>query len=113
MARGGIRSGAGRKRGAANQKTRAVADKAAASGITPLEVMLEVMRFHHAVATNEIAKGDEMNQSLVADALDASSSAAKDAAPYVHPRLAAIEHGGPDGGPLVINVVRFGRNNAS
>ena len=38
-AHGGARSGAGRKRGGANQKTREIADRAATLGVTPLEVM--------------------------------------------------------------------------
>jgi hypothetical protein len=38
--------GAGRKAGTANKRTREVADRAAADGITPLEVMIETMRAH-------------------------------------------------------------------
>ncbi|MFP3637303.1 hypothetical protein SB677_21350, partial [Bacillus sp. SIMBA_033] len=41
--RGGARKGAGRKPGAATKKTREIADKTAAEGITPLEVMLRAM----------------------------------------------------------------------
>ena len=44
MARGGRRPGSGRKPGSANKRTREVADKAAADGITPLEVMLNTMK---------------------------------------------------------------------
>jgi hypothetical protein len=32
---------------------------------------------------------------------------AKAAAPYVHSKLASIEHGGKDGAPLIVEVVRF------
>jgi len=35
-------------------------------------------------------------------ALDVRLDAAKAAAPYMHPRLAAIEHTGADGGPIQI-----------
>jgi hypothetical protein len=81
--RGGVRKGAGRKAGSATQKTREIADKAAAAGITPLEVMLEAM--------NEFrASGD----------LEKAAGFAKDAAPYIHPKLAAIEHTGKDGGAI-------------
>lgn len=93
--RGGRRPGAGRKPGSATKKTREVADRAAASGITPLEVMLEAMEsFRNA--------GD----------LEKAASFAKDAAPYLHPRLAAVQHAGKDGGPiesegkLVVEFVR-------
>ena len=45
LTHGGRRAGAGRTLGAATKKTLAIADKAAADGnITPLEVMLNVMR---------------------------------------------------------------------
>lgn len=74
---GGKRPNAGRKAGSATKKTREIADKAAAEGITPLEVMLEAM---HAFRDT----GD----------LDKAAGFAKDAAPYVHPRLAAVEHSG-------------------
>jgi hypothetical protein len=81
--RGGARKGAGRKVGSATAKTRAIADKAAASGITPLEVILEAM--------NSFREGGD---------LEKAAGFAKDAAPYMHPRLAAIEHTGEGGGPI-------------
>ena len=88
---GGARKGAGRKCGSATQKTREIADRAAAEGITPLEVMLEAMRFHHDVAARELAKGDEMDVERAGKAMTEAREAAKDAAPYVHPRLSNIE----------------------
>jgi molybdopterin-guanine dinucleotide biosynthesis protein A len=72
--RGGARANAGRKQGAATKKTREIADKAAAQGITPLEVMLEAM--------NKLRAGGE---------LEKAAAVAKDAAPYVHPKLASVE----------------------
>lgn len=81
MARGGKRPGAGRKRGTRNRKTQEQADAIIASGLTPLDYMLSVMR-------------DTGNEPAV------RLSAAKDAAPYVHARLAAIEHSGKEGGPI-------------
>lgn len=81
--RGGARPGSGRKLGSATKKTREIADKAAASGVTPLEVMLEAM-----------------NSFRDAGELDRAAAIAKDAAPYVHPRLAAVEHTGKDGGAI-------------
>lgn len=69
---GGRRPGAGRKPGSTTAKTREIADKAAAEGITPLEYMLKLMR-------------DEEKPEAVR--LDA----AKSAAPYIHPRLSSIE----------------------
>ena len=40
MARGGRRFGAGRRKGSLSEKTRVIAERAAAEGITPLEVIL-------------------------------------------------------------------------
>jgi hypothetical protein len=73
--RGGAREGAGRKAGTANVKSREIADKAAAQGLTPLEYMLAVMRNDEA----DSGRRDDM---------------AKAAAPYIHARLAAVEHKG-------------------
>lgn len=81
----------GRPAGVLNKRTLAAGelrDKLLAEGITPLEYMLSVMR-------------DESNDQAVR--LDA----AKAAAPYVHPKLNAIEHSGPDGGALIVEVVRY------
>lgn len=87
MPRGGPRPGSGRKPGGQNEKSRAVADRAATEGITPLEVMLKAMRHHD-------SKGQ----------LDEAARVAKDAAPYMHPRLAAVELSGPDGGAIPVTL---------
>jgi hypothetical protein len=83
MARGGVRPGSGRKPGSPNKRTREIAQKAAKKGITPLEYMLKVMRDSNA----EGARRDDM---------------AKAAAPYMHPRLNAIQHTGKDGEPIKV-----------
>ena len=75
MARGGKREGAGRPKGSVNKATAERQAVVAASGLTPLDYMLALMRDEGA---------DEAKR------LDA----AKAAAPYVHPRLAAVEHSG-------------------
>jgi len=88
MARGGARKGAGRPKGAASKKSQAIAAIALHEGISPLEVMLRAMRDH--------ATAGEWGK---------AAFIAKDAAPYVHPRLAAIEHTGKDGGPIVTQEI--------
>ena len=95
--RGGARKGAGRKAGSATKRTREIADAAMAGGITPLEYMLQVMRLEseHEDARIQIAR-EAMR-----------FEAAKAAAPYVHPRLAAVEHTGPDGNELVIKIMKL------
>jgi hypothetical protein len=75
MARGGKREGAGRKPGSPNKATQEQREEIAASGLTPLEYMLKVMRD---------AGADEAKR------LDA----AKAAAPYCHARLSAVELSG-------------------
>jgi hypothetical protein len=83
--RGGKRVNAGRKVGAATKKTRLIAEKAMEEGITPLEFMLNVMRTE---------PGDIEDARLLAAHEAMRFEAAKAAAPYIHPRLAAVEHSG-------------------
>ncbi len=71
IGRGGKRAKVGRPAGAATKKTREIADRAAAEGITPLEYMLKVMRNPKA----DVERRDDM---------------AKAAARFVHPTLSAI-----------------------
>lgn len=63
-----------------------------AEGVTPLDVMLGTMRALWAGAW----LGDQMDAEKAAQA----SAVAKDAAPYMHPRLQATEITGKDGGPI-------------
>lgn len=71
---GGKRPGSGRKRSPAREKTREVADAVILQGTTPLEVMIEAMN-HYQKAGN----------------LDRAAAIAKDAAPYMHPRLSYVK----------------------
>ncbi len=84
---GGARPNAGRRKGSTNTKTaieraaiREKVDAIKAEGVTPLEVLLRIMR----TATNEATVID----------------CAKAAAPYVHPKLANIEHSGDAENPV-------------
>jgi hypothetical protein len=97
MPRGGKRPGAGRKPGRLNKRTVArqqLAASAAEEGISPLEVMLWRMRHHVSVANRELQKGEEADRGIVDGAFKAANESAKDAAPYLHPRLSAVEHKG-------------------
>lgn len=82
---GGARPGAGRPKGKPNRTNAEREAAIKASGLTPLDYLLSVLR--------DEAKAPEMRV-----------DAAKAAAPYVHPRLASVEHAGPDGGPLTLVV---------
>lgn len=90
---GGKRAGAGRKKGVPNKRTQAIQDAVMASGASPLDIMLGAAR---AVWT-EATKGERIDLDKAA----AAASIAKDAAPYVHPKLASIEHTGKDGKDLI------------
>jgi hypothetical protein len=98
MAKGGARKGAGRKKGAASLKSREIADKAAAEGITPLEVMLKAMRHLDALA-DEQQDRNEKSKLLIA-----AADIAKDAAPFIHPRLAQVAHTDKDGNGLFKDI---------
>lgn len=71
-------AGKGRPKGSKNKASAKKAAEIAASGQTPLDYMIGVMR------------DKEAGEALRLDA-------AKSAAPYVHPRLAAVEHSGAVG----------------
>lgn len=66
----------------------------AEEGSTPLEVMLDAMRWHRKEAALEIEKGERADKKLIASLLKEASALAAGAAPYVHPRLAAVDLGG-------------------
>lgn len=85
---GGRRDGAGRKAGSRNKRTQQAMDEAARGGILPLDVMLQAMR-------ERFEAGDFKEAAAIA----------KDAAPYVHPRLASVQHAGDDGGPMQVQFV--------
>jgi len=70
---GGRRAGSGRKPGTATRVSREVADRLAGGGLSPLELIVSLMRKYHA-------------EGKFALALDAAIHAA----PYLHPRLAAV-----------------------
>jgi hypothetical protein len=72
MAHGGSRSGAGRKPGAATKLNQSAREQALASGVSPLDYMLTLLR------NEDLSQSDRFE-------------AAKAAAPYVHARLASVE----------------------
>ena len=80
--RGGTRPGSGRPKRSKNRRTVETALRAAAEGLTPLEYLLTVLRDESADPS-------------------ARFEAAKAAAPYVHPRLAATQLTDRDGEDLL------------
>ncbi len=120
MPRGGARENAGRKAGSATKRTREIADKAAEEGATPLNVMLDNMRFYHeranaaleklltGMSPAEVVKDEGQGQiegddkpvtiidavKLIPGLREKAGNAAKDVAPYMHPRLTPTEDKG-------------------
>lgn len=116
---GGKRPGAGGKPGQTTRKSREIAERVAEASLagielSPLEVMLESMHHYRKVAMDAEATLMEMNRQQIEE--DAGSTdpekqfqfmlakvkstigirmmaveCAKDAAPYIHPRLAQID----------------------
>lgn len=127
MAHGGKREGAGRKQGALTKRTQEIAEQALASGKAPLEIMLENMRHFQKVAVDaeatfegltaeeflgsaiEMTPEDQF-KSLLAQVKKAAGlrqmahDCARDAAPYMHARLQAVEVTGKDGGPVQVQI---------
>lgn len=87
MTHGGARKGSGRKPGGLNKLTREIAAAAAAEGITPLEVLVNSMRVAWDKSQTDPAY------------LSMAISCAEKAAPYMHARIASVQHniGGQDG----------------
>jgi hypothetical protein len=101
--------GGGRPKGSVSVRTkfiRAVSDKAIKDGITPLEVMLDNMRFYHQkvdvlqtailqrVNAKGVIKGEDAMKMLtefkeLGESRMKAQSCAVDAAPYVHARLSS------------------------
>ncbi len=78
----------GRRKGTPNKATAAREAEVEASGMTPLEFMLDILR-------NEEASTEDRRW------------AAQNAAPYCHPKLAQQRFEGPDGGNMVVEIVQF------
>lgn len=117
----GVRVG-GRQKGTKNKLTvqrerqaQATALEAAARGLDPLDIMLDNMRHFQQVAldaeatidgltaeevSGQAATPEDQFKLLLAKAKQAAGlrqmahECARDAAPYIHPRLSAVEHSG-------------------
>lgn len=106
--KGGARPGAGRKAGSLTKRTREIAQAVASQGVTPLEVMMKVMHQLYEEAGN--VSDDDLGDKTLANEvriklLNMAATVGRHAAPYVHPRLSAIEHTGKDGAALQSGVL--------
>lgn len=126
MARGGKREGAGRKKGSLTVRTQETAAKALATGSSPLDIMLANMRHFQQVAMDAEVAIEGMNaeeaaslgathedqfRALLAKVKQAAGlrlmaqESARDAAPYIHPKLSAVTHKGDADAPPIRHVV--------
>lgn len=117
MPRGGKREGAGRPTGALTERTRAFAERALAEGKAPLDVMLDNMRHFQQVALDAEATLEGLTHDEFIGALTSTTpedqfkallaqvkktagfrqlaqDCARDAAPFIHAKLASVEHKG-------------------
>ena len=130
MPHGGKRVGSGRVKGALTVKTRKIAEQATSEGLAPLEVMLQNMRHFQKVAvdaeailegltadefTGKVSDASPQDQfkTLLAEVKKAAGfrqmaqECARDAAPYIHSKLSAVTHSGPEGDPIkLIHEIR-------
>lgn len=100
---GGKRTGAGRRVGSENKRTKEIAKKVGAEGITPLEIMVSAMRICWERAEREGHSGEHFPMAV---------SFAEKAAPYMHSKYAAIQHSGEVGGQLTVVVRKFTEDGA-
>jgi hypothetical protein len=84
--RGGKRAGAGRKPNVPNRASANREREAAASGVTPRDVMLASMR-----RLWTLADENKKDKKAYEHYIRAAAAVAKDVAPYIHPRLSTVE----------------------
>lgn len=124
MARGGKRDGAGRPAGAITKRTREIAERVSATGMSPLEVMIDNMRHFQQVALDAEALLEGLTASEFSSKVPPTATpedqfkfllaevkktagfrqmaqdAARDAAPYVHAKLQSVTHSGDPENPV-------------
>jgi hypothetical protein len=108
--KGGAKVGAGHSKPSLTKRTLEIAELLASQGITPLEVMMKVMHELYEEAENCKNQDGEPQANIEAQEkriklLNMVAVVGKHAAPYMHPRLSAIEHTGKDGTPLQSGVL--------
>ncbi len=81
----------GRRKGSRNKASLKREAEIAASGLTPLDFMLSLLR-------------DEKRE------IEDRKWAAQHAAPYVHPKLQAVQHTGVDGEPIQFVIYGTGKS---
>jgi hypothetical protein len=89
---GGSRENAGRKKGGAARRSEESMRLAREKGVDPVAMLLDLTQWAYG----------QFQENKTKDTADMVKDYAKECAPYVSPKLAAIESSGPDGGPMQI-----------
>lgn len=97
--RGGKQPGAGRPKGAQSAKTRQLIERCEAGGIMPIDVLLNDMRFFYRLGEDKMTQAKETSPGkeqakafrAACELKGVARDCARDAAPYVHPKLASVE----------------------
>jgi hypothetical protein len=96
---GGKQEGAGRPKGSINKKSQEILVRAASEGIMPVEVFLNDMRYFYKLGEDKMriaemtAPGKQQAKEFrgACELKDIARECARDAAPYVHPKLASLQ----------------------
>lgn len=95
---------AGRKKGTPNKKTQELRDLAEQLGVNPFQILLhfaagdwQALGYPDATVT-KVTQNGVFTEDRISPEL--RSSSAREACKYLYPQLKAVEHSGPDGGPL-------------
>lgn len=95
---GGKQENAGRPKGVPNKRTQELMARVQSEGIMPMDVFLNDMRYFHKLGEDKMRQAEmaspgkeQAKEFRAAVALkDIAARNARDAAPYVHPRLASL-----------------------
>ena len=91
MRHGGKRPGAGRRRGTPNRANARREQFIAQTGLTPIDVMIGVMRCTFDIGQQEL-KQEKPDESKIKWAFGLALESAHRAAPFAHPRLSSVDH---------------------
>ena len=90
MGHGGRRPGAGRRKGSPNRASATREKLISQSGLTPIEIMIGVMRSAYAVGLQELKK-NKPNEKKLRWAFALALESAHRAAPFAHQRFAPVD----------------------
>ena len=88
---------AGRAKGCRNKRAREIEEQGRAKGMTPLQVM-------QGTVEHLMLRSARVKEPLKSELRVRAAEIAAKIAPYIHPRLASVEHTGKHGGPMEMSV---------